>query len=173
MPYWQLFYHLIWSTKYRQPLLTPTIEPVIYGHLRNKALNLGAIVYAIGGVEDHVHMVVAIPPKLAVSKFVGQVKAVASTKFNKSDISDTPFFWQAEYGAFSFDKKRLPNYVAYVQNQKQRHANQSTIPILERVDEATPSVVQESASTYFIEERSWRHELLALTEQPDSSGAIS
>jgi len=157
MPYWQLFYHLIWSTKYRQPLLTPTIEPVIYGHLRNKALNLGAIVYAIGGVEDHVHMVVAIPP----------------TKFNKSDISDTPFFWQAEYGAFSFDKKRLPNYVAYVQNQKQRHANQSTIPILERVDEATPSVVQESASTYFIEERSWRHELLALTEQPDSSGAIS
>ncbi len=143
MPYWQLYYHLIWATKNRQPMLLPQFEDAIYGYLRDKAISLGAIVYAIGGIEDHIHMVVSIPPKIAVAKFIGQMKAVASIKFNRSDISDTPFFWQEEYSAFSFDKKRLPNYVAYVKNQKQHHVNQTTISILERLDDSKVQLMDE------------------------------
>ena len=111
MPYWQLFYHIVWSTKDRLPLLTPEVESVIYGFLRSKAVGLGATLFALNGVADHVHMVAAVPPKIAVAKFIGQVKAVASTRFNKSGQSNTPFFWQEEYGVFSFDGKRLPNYM--------------------------------------------------------------
>ena len=81
MPYWQLFYHIVWSTKDRLPLLTPEIELVIYGFLRSKAIGLGATLFALNGVADHVHMVAAVPPKIAVAKFIGQVNAVASTKF--------------------------------------------------------------------------------------------
>lgn len=133
MPYWQLFYHLIWTTKKRQPLLTPQIEPIIYNYMRNKTHSLEATLHALGGVEDHVHMVVSIPPKIAVAKFIGQVKGVAATRFNKEHTQHPAFFWQAEYGAFSFDKKRLPNYVAYVNNQKEHHAQKTTIPVLERI----------------------------------------
>ena len=57
MPYWQLFYHIVWSTKNREPLLTPEIEPIIYGYLRAKAIGLGAVVFALNGVLDHVHLV--------------------------------------------------------------------------------------------------------------------
>ena len=162
MPYWQLFYHCIWSTKNREPYLTSSVEPIIYGFLRGKAIGLGATVFALNGVEDHVHMVVAIPPKIAVAKFIGQVKAVASTRFNKSHPNSTPFFWQKEYGVFSFDARRLPNVIAYVERQKEHHASKTTIPILEREKGDAIKIFREPTASYILEENEWRHELESL-----------
>jgi REP element-mobilizing transposase RayT len=138
------------------------VEEAIHGFLRAKAIGLGATVFALNGTEDHVHMVVSIPPSLAVAKFVGQVKAVASTKFNKTHSDYSPFFWQEEYGAFSFDAKRLPNYTAYVNRQKEHHAQGTTIPILERTDPYFPKLVHEEAITYIVETDEWRRELMTL-----------
>ena len=132
MPYWQLFYHAVWSTKYREPLISEEIEPQVYALLRGKALALGATVFALNGMPDHVHMVVSLPPRLSVAYFIGQVKGVASTRINKSDLTGRPFFWQDEYGVLSFDRKRLPRFVGYVENQKSHHAKASLIPALER-----------------------------------------
>lgn len=132
MPYWQLFYHIVWATKNREPLLTPDIEPSIHGFLRSKATGIGATVFALNGMADHVHMVVTIPPTIAVSKFIGQVKGVASTRLNKLRPTSLHFSWQAEYGICSFDRKRLPYYMAYVVAQKEHHAQKTLIPILER-----------------------------------------
>ena len=132
MPYCQLLFHLVWTTKGREPLLTPEIEPTVHGLLRSKAVQLEAQVFALDGTEDHVHMVVSIPPKLAVARFVGQVKAAASTLFNKAHPTRPAFFWQEEYGAFTLDLKRLPNHVAYVEQQKEHHRHSTTIPALER-----------------------------------------
>ena len=164
MSYWQLFYHLVWSTKNRQPLLTPVVEKEIYGYLTSKATGLKGVVYTIGGVTDHVHMVVAIPPAISVSKFVGQVKGVSSTRFNQSGVSDMRFEWQAEYGVFSFDFKRLPNYIAYVKHQKKHHAENTVIPILECMtsENVGPRLIKESTSLYVTEKDDWRAELLEL-----------
>jgi putative transposase len=155
MPYCQLFYHLIWSTKNRLPLLTAQVEPVVHDFLRSKAIGLGATVFALNGTQDHVHVVVSIPPKIAVARFVGQVKAVASTRFNKSMPDGPLFFWQEEYGAFSFDAKRLPNYVAYVNNQKEHHAQNTLIPVLERTTDDFPKLIGEAAGVYVIEGATW------------------
>jgi REP element-mobilizing transposase RayT len=165
MPYWQLFYHIVWSTKDRMPLLTPEVEPIIYGFLRGKAIGLGATLFALNGIADHVHIVAAIPPKIAAAKFIGQVKAVASTKFNKSGQGAAPFFWQEEYGIFSFDGKRLPNYIAYVERQKEHHAQSTTIPILERTDDTGVRLTHESNASYLLEEDEWRRELEAMSAQ--------
>ena len=132
MPFHQLYYHFIWATRNRLPLLTAEVEPVIHGFLWAKAVGLGAHVYALNGTEDHMHLVVAVPPTIALSKFIGQIKGVASTRFNKSGLSEKPFFWQEEYGVLSFDAKRLPNYIAYVNRQKEHHASQTLIAALER-----------------------------------------
>lgn len=157
MPYWQLFYHVVWSTKNREPLLTPDAEPVIYGYLRNKALGLEAIVYALNGYLDHVHLVASIPPKISVSKFVGQIKAVASVKYNQSRPGAAPFYWQEEFGAFSFDRKRLPYVVEYVENQKIHHANNHLIPILER--DFMEGVLREPPALYGTTNERWWHEM--------------
>ena len=132
MPYWQLFYHIVWATAERVPLLTPEVEEKVYGYLRAKAQDVEGVVFAVNGMADHVHMVVSIPPKVAVAHFIGQVKAVAATKHNKNGLQESPLAWQHEYGVFSFDGKRLPNYVSYVERQKQHHAEGQTIAILER-----------------------------------------
>jgi len=135
MPYWQLFYHIAWSTKNREPLLTPDLEPLVYELIHSKAIGLGATVFAVNGMADHVHLITSIPPKIAVATFIGQVKGITSTKVNKS-LSDFPSFaWQEEYGIFSFDKKRLPNHITYVDRQKAHHSQGTIIPLLERIDE--------------------------------------
>jgi putative transposase len=162
MPYWQLFYHIVWATKNRLPLLTPTVEPTVHEFLRSKAIGLGASVFALNGTADHVHLVAAVPPKIALSKFIGQIKGVASTKFNRP-IPDVSLFWQEEYGVFSFDGKRLPNYIAYVEQQKKHHAEDKTIPILERTDDLGVSLVHEPSAIFALEEDSWRQELEKLT----------
>jgi len=162
MPYSQLFYHIVWTTKNREPLLTSKVEPVIYGFLRSKAIGLEATLFALGGATDHVHMVTSIPPKIAVATFIGQVKGVASTKFNKSGLSETPFFWQEEYGVFSFDGKRLPNYIAYVENQKKHHAENNLLRILERSDNGMVQMVREPQAQYLIKPKDWWGEMQAL-----------
>src|SRR5574341_51902 len=141
MPYWQLYYHVVWATKNREPLLTPEVESVIYGFMRDKAQNLDAIVYAVNGYLDHVHMAVCVPPKISLAKFIGQVKAVASVRFNQSGLSPVPFYWQEEYGVLSFDRKRLSTIVDYVERQKEHHASAALIPVLERLETVQSHVV--------------------------------
>jgi putative transposase len=162
MPYWQLFYHLVWSTANRELLLTPDVEPIVYGFLRSKAVGLGGIVFALNGVLDHVHMVSAIPPSIAVAKFVGQIKGVAATRFNKLGIRETPLYWQGEYGAFSFDSKRLPYFVAYLERQKEHHAEGRQIPILERTAEGGVGLIHEAAAEYIAGYDDWWQAMLAL-----------
>jgi putative transposase len=165
MPYWQLFYHLIWATKRREPLMTSAVAPEIYGFLRSKAIGLGATVFAVNGVADHVHMTVAIPPRLAVATFVGQVKGVASAKANKAGLIGTPFYWQEEYGVFSFDAKRLPNFIAYVERQQQHHAEHTAIRVLERTEDQEGNLIRESSLPYALDDPMWRKELEAVDNQ--------
>ena len=135
---------------------------MVHNYLRVKALGLEAKVFAVNGTEDHVHMVVAIPPKLAVATFIGQVKAVASAKLNQF-AGDGSLFWQDEYGVFSFDAKRLPNYVAYVENQKTHHAQHSVIPILERTVDENVKTMRDDQLVYGFESAQWREELTTLS----------
>ena len=59
MPYWKLFYHAVWATRFRERVILPEIEPAIHDLLRSKAVGLGATVFALNGMEDHVHLVVS------------------------------------------------------------------------------------------------------------------
>ena len=161
MPYWQLFYHIVWSTAERLPLLTPDVEGEVHRFLRAKAQDLEGIVYAVNGMADHVHTVVSIPPKVAVAHFSGQVKAVASTKHNQRLETATPLAWQSEYGVFSFDGKRLPHYIDYVERQKPHHAENQTIPVLERTRDGAVRRIAERPAPYLTEDDAWRRDLLA------------
>jgi REP element-mobilizing transposase RayT len=148
MPFWQLFYHVVWGTKHRLPLITPEIEAATYGHIRSKALGLEGTVFAVNGLPDHVHLVVSIPPRIAVATFVGQVKGVTSAKINQDVKPEPPLYWQEEYGVFSFDHKRLPNFVAYVERQKQHHASGQLYGVLERTDDSGVHLLREPPASY-------------------------
>ena len=165
MPYWQLFYHLVWATKARAPLITNDVEAQVHHLLRQKAIDLDAVVFALNGMPDHVHVVAAIPPKISIAHFVGQIKAVSATKFNRASTTAQQLVWQSEYGAFSFDGKRLPNYVGYVEGQKAHHQMNTTIAILERFDGLGPLPLREPPAFYLADDQTWRDELALLSSQ--------
>lgn len=164
MPYVQLYYHIVWATKDRQPLITPTVESILYGFMRSKAIGLEGVVFAMGGDEEHVHLVTSIPPKTPVATFIGQVKGVASARLNQGRNGNEPkFAWQEDYGAFSFDRKRLPYIIAYVEKQKEHHARKTTIPILERMTgEWQRTALHETPAAYLPDYDTWLAEMSSL-----------
>ena len=135
MPYWRLFYHMIWGTKNREPLISFEFEDALHNVMAAKIKELGAFVYAVGGIDDHVHVVASVPPRLALSDFIGQVKG-NSAHFVNHELSSLKyhFKWQAEYGVVSFGGKQLDLVVKYVKNQRQHHLAGTIIPFLERVE---------------------------------------
>ena len=159
MPYWQLFYHIVWATRNREPLISPDIEPIIFEFLRTKAIGLGAIVFALNGISDHVHLVTSIPPTIAISKFTGQVKAVATVKFNQSGHPKAPLYWQEGFGAFSFDRKRLPYLIQYVEKQKTHHGTHTEIEVLERIEGEGVKLIRETPNDYLSDFASWMEDL--------------
>jgi putative transposase len=135
MSYWKIYYHFIWSTKNRLPVIESAFEPKLYSAIAAKAQNMEGFVHAIGGTEDHIHLAVSVPPKIAPAKFIGDVKGNSSHFFNYVIKPDFEFHWQDEYGIFSFGEKDLPSVVRYIRNQKQHHAGGTFITALERMNE--------------------------------------
>ncbi len=82
MAYWRLFYHITFATKDRQCFITATIESELLGYLVGKAQALGAIVYAVNGIEEHVHVAASVPPKISIADCVGQIKGASSHHVN-------------------------------------------------------------------------------------------
>ena len=80
MPYCRLYYHIIWGTKYREPIITPEIEPVLFNFIRSKAIGLGGFLHALNGTKDHVHLIVSIPGTIPLAQFIGKIKGTSSTK---------------------------------------------------------------------------------------------
>jgi len=135
MPYWQLYYHFIWGTKNRLPLIDSTLEPELYRVIVAKAQKLEGFVHAIGGIEDHVHLGVSFPPKGSPAKFIGDVKGNSSHYVNHVIKPDFEFYWQDEYGVLSFGERNLASVVRYIHDQKQHHAEGTLIAAMERMDE--------------------------------------
>lgn len=164
MSYWQLYYHIVWSTKYREPTITPKREKVLFDLIRSKAYGLDGTVHALNGDVNHVHLVASIPPKISVAHFVGQVKGVSSARYNAEVRAnlESRFYWQDGYGIFSFDQKRLPYVVEYVRRQKEHHRNNQIIPILEiDSDDPDPSIrVAEVRFPYLTDYDQWFQSML-------------
>ncbi|VEP13148.1 transposase [Hyella patelloides LEGE 07179] len=132
MSYWRLYYHLVWATKQRLPLIKPELEAKLHGYIIGKADYLGCITHDINGTENHIHIVASIPPSLSISQYVKKIKGSSSHHWNNTLASNSDkFYWQQGYGVFSMGSKQLETAVNYVKNQKIHHSQGTTIPALE------------------------------------------
>ncbi|HEY3331751.1 MAG TPA: transposase [Capsulimonadaceae bacterium] len=121
----QLYVHVVWATWDRVPLIDARMESVIYPAILNEARSLKADVLAIGGIEDHVHILARIPASISVSEFVRHTKAASSLLCGKA------FRWQGAYGAFSVSRSHVARVNSYVQRQREHHANGTLYKSLE------------------------------------------
>ena len=109
MSFWQCYYHLVWATKDRASIITSALEPMLFGHLINKAAEHEVMVFALNGWTDHIHMVATIPPKHAVADIVKSLKGASSHYLNhQRDLKlAADFAWQQGYGVVTFSVRNL------------------------------------------------------------------
>lgn len=139
MTYWRLYYHLVWSTRDRMPLIDQGRANTIQDTVVTVCREEGCLPHAIGIVADHVHIAVSIPPRLAVADLVRRLKSATSRVINQG-VNAGPsdqFAWQGEYGVLSFGERSLPDIVSYVENQETRHAANELLPNYELTDNPT------------------------------------
>ena len=123
--YANLYVHLVWSTTNRAPLISDRQAPRLHRRLAMLVAREHSEALAVGGVADHVHLLVALHPAVAVSTLVRVLKANTSQWFRAEAHVDA-FSWQEGYGVFSLCREDIEAVRQYVLRQPERHATKDT-----------------------------------------------
>ncbi len=138
-PYTQLYLHLVWATWDRLPLIRPEFRRSIYGCIQEQVAKRGCDVIAIGGIEDHVHLLLRFPTTVTVADLVKHAKGASSNLMTRELDPGRFFKWQGYYGAFTVAKSQVERVRAYILNQEEHHRAGTLSTELERVASAPPS----------------------------------
>ena len=123
MSYTQLLFHIIIGTKCHRPTIAEEDEKKLYSYILAVSRNKGAHVYRIGGMPNHVHILIGLPSTLAVASFVQMLK-ISKNNFMKEQQQLFPMFegWRSEYFAATCSVNEKDKIIEYIKNQKQHHA---------------------------------------------------
>jgi putative transposase len=116
-----LLFHLVFSTKGRAPLLTPELKPRLFAYMGGIIRELGGTALSINGPSDHVHILVLLPAKTALSEIVGKVKANSSGWAHREFPDMRNFAWQTGFAAFTVSHSQKPSVLDYIANQEEHH----------------------------------------------------
>ncbi len=131
-----LLFHIVFSTKNRFPLIKPETREPLYQYMGGILRGEGGILLEIGGMPDHVHLLVKLKPAMAVALAVQKIKGKSSKWLNERPDSSGSFDWQDGYGAFSVSASLAEKVRRYIRNQEEHHRRVSfreeLIELLER-----------------------------------------
>jgi REP-associated tyrosine transposase len=116
-----LLVHLVFSTKNREQIITPEVEPDLFAYIGGILKNNQSRLLDAGGTSDHVHLLVSQSKNIALSALLKDVKKDSSLWIKTQGRQFRNFHWQDGYGAFSFGQRDLPSLKRYVANQKEHH----------------------------------------------------
>ncbi len=117
----QLDVHFIFSTKNRVDLIGPGLKQRLYARIKEIATKDKIKVHAIGGMPNHVHLLLSIPADLSVSNAIRRIKAGSSKWHNETFRKNKRFYWQSGYAAFGVSNTHLEKNKEYILNQKEHH----------------------------------------------------
>jgi putative transposase len=121
MSYVSSHFHCVFSTKERRPFITPELGERLWPFLGGIARQNKMKAIEIGGVEDHVHILLSMPSTMAVSKALQLIKGGSSKWIHETFPEHRAFAWQEEYGAFSVSMSQLDKTVGYIKGQPEHH----------------------------------------------------
>ncbi len=124
--YTNLIYHIVFSTKMRQPIIKNDVRPRLYDYIGGTIHKQGGISLAIGGMEDHVHILAKLKPNKAVSDILRDLKANASGWMHDVFPEVEGFSWQKGYGAFTVSASQIETIKHYILNQAEHHRKHGT-----------------------------------------------
>ncbi len=126
----EVYLHYVWSTYNRLPYITASIRTELYKCLAQRCIDIQTHLLAVGGVEDHVHILVRMPSTITIAEVAQNLKGVSSYFIaNVLEVSD--FRWQKAYGVFSVSPENLDTIINYIKNQETHHSAKTAKPYWE------------------------------------------
>src|SRR5262245_15493691 len=116
--YTQLYYHIVYSTKARNPWLVAEVRARVHAYLGGAIRDEGGSALAVGGVEDHVHILARLRQDKTVSAVVGAIKANSSGWIHREFPELATFAWQEGYSAFTVSKSVTDRVCRYIARQE-------------------------------------------------------
>lgn len=123
--YTKLLYHIVFSTKGRRAMLKPDIQPRVFEYLGGLVRGEGGTAIQIGGMPDHVHMLVRWRADESIAWLMRQVKSNASRWIHETFDDMKAFQWQEGYAAFTVSESQVSVVRAYIINQEAHHKGKS------------------------------------------------
>ena len=123
--YKQIFYHIVFGTKYRESTISSDYEQALFKYIYGIINNKNCKLYRINGMEDHIHIFSDLHPSVCLSDYIKDIK-IASNDWMKG-TGRFPGFkgWQDGYGAFSYSIKERDTIINYIKNQKEHHKTET------------------------------------------------
>ena len=121
--YTALYYHVIFSTKNREPWIAAEIEERVWSYLCAVAINHRMKALSVGGVDDHLHVMLSAPPTMSVSNAVKLIKGATSRWIHQTFPDMVGFAWQSGYATLSLGRTQLKDTERYILRQRQHHAD--------------------------------------------------
>ena len=119
-----LHLHVVFSTKNREPCSGAEWRERLHAYIGGVARKAGAIPEAIGGVADHVHLLLGLTATVRLADVVRDIKAVSS-KWVHDETGTRALAWQEGYGAFSVSPSHRENVCSYIARQAEHHRNRT------------------------------------------------
>ena len=116
----QLHYHVVFSTKNREPVLTADIRERVWDYLGGIVRGEGGVPILVGGMPDHVHLLATLPQTRAVADVVRQLKA-GSSGWAHEQFPGSRLWWQTGYAAFTVSHSGVEKVKRYIERQEQHH----------------------------------------------------
>jgi putative transposase len=115
------YFHCVFSTQDRRPLITPDLRDRLWPFLCGIARQNDFKALEVGGVADHVHILISLPSSMPLSKAIQLIKGGSSKWIHETFPDQRAFAWQSEYGAFSVSVSQLDKIIAYIKSQEEHH----------------------------------------------------
>jgi len=122
--YTSLHYHLVFSTKNREPFLSADWRPRLHEYLGGMVRGLDGVSLGVGGIADHVHLLVGLKPTHCLSDFMRDLKK-ESTNWVRDTLRKGFFAWQEGYAAITVSPSGIEAVREYVLNQEEHHRHRS------------------------------------------------
>jgi len=117
--------HCVWGTKERRPLINSSLQDRLWPYLGGIARESKMKALAVGGVEDHVHVLLSIPATLSMAKAIQLLKGNSSKWIHDTFKEHWEFEWQEGYGAFSIGISGVEETTRYILGQREHHKKTS------------------------------------------------
>ena len=123
--YTNILIHYVFSTKNRRNTITPEIQERLWPFMGGIARENGMMPVIVGGMPDHVHVLVSLPATLSISKSIQLIKGASSRFVNENFPGPERFQWQSGYGGFSVSISHRQDTIAYIKNQAEHHSKRT------------------------------------------------